>query len=320
VQHVIYTSWPEPQHSVAAVSPDHAGTEELILNSGLKFTFLGNYSYSELLMFSLPKALEGGTLYGAAGTGRAAYVTRQDQAQLEAKFQAIVKPLLAEQHAHMVAVTTGPQTLTEAVEWYQQFASRFVGTLGGGPETEALAQEFRKRRNAQLVAALPEIRLRVQGAKSAEAVGAVLSQCCSLAEDNQVPGVSAVHNLAAQRSTALAEQDAAEERRRDKSKALNGNISRGTEKLGRLQEKARQRDKRRAMTHLLPTEARALARFTTPCRQSWTLSTKAVGTFAISARALTGTASRIRNWHCSVYKRWEFRPSVQGTSLPMSRG
>ena len=78
VQHVIYTSWPDPQHSVAAVSPDHAGTEELILKSGLKYTFLGNYSYSELLMFSLPKALKGGTLYGAAGTGRAAYVTRQD--------------------------------------------------------------------------------------------------------------------------------------------------------------------------------------------------------------------------------------------------
>jgi NAD(P)H dehydrogenase (quinone) len=78
VQHVIYTSWPDPQLSIAAVSPDHAGTEELILKSGLKYTFLGNYSYSELLMFSLPKALEGGTLYGAAGTGRAAYVTRQD--------------------------------------------------------------------------------------------------------------------------------------------------------------------------------------------------------------------------------------------------
>jgi NAD(P)H dehydrogenase (quinone) len=78
VQHVIYTSWPDPQHSVAAVSPDHAGTEEVILKSGLKYTFLGNYSYSELLMFSLPKALEGGTLYGAAGTGRAAHVTRQD--------------------------------------------------------------------------------------------------------------------------------------------------------------------------------------------------------------------------------------------------
>ena len=29
-------------------------------------------------MFSLPKALEGGTLYGAAGDGRAAYITRQD--------------------------------------------------------------------------------------------------------------------------------------------------------------------------------------------------------------------------------------------------
>ena len=78
VEHVIYTSWPDPQHSVAAVSPDHAATEDLVLKSGLKFTFLGNYLYSETLMFGLPKALETGKLFGAAGDGRAAYVTRQD--------------------------------------------------------------------------------------------------------------------------------------------------------------------------------------------------------------------------------------------------
>lgn len=84
VQHVIYTSWPEPQKSVAVVSPDHAATEALLLKSGLKYTFLGNYSYSEILMFSLPKALERGTLYGSAGEGRAAYVTRQDCANAAA--------------------------------------------------------------------------------------------------------------------------------------------------------------------------------------------------------------------------------------------
>jgi NAD(P)H dehydrogenase (quinone) len=79
VEHVIYTSWPDPHHSVAAVSADHAATEDLILNSGLKYTFLGNHLYAEVLMWaSLPKALEVGILYGAAGTGRAAYVTRQD--------------------------------------------------------------------------------------------------------------------------------------------------------------------------------------------------------------------------------------------------
>jgi NAD(P)H dehydrogenase (quinone) len=78
VQHVIYTSWPEPQHSVFEVCSDHARTEDFILKSGLKYTFLGNYLYSDTLMWSLPKALETGTLYGAAGNGRAAYVTRQD--------------------------------------------------------------------------------------------------------------------------------------------------------------------------------------------------------------------------------------------------
>ncbi len=78
VEHIIYTSYPDPTHSVAAVSPDHAATEDLILKSGLKYTFLGNYLYSEVLMYSLPSATQSGTLYGSAGDGRAAYVTRQD--------------------------------------------------------------------------------------------------------------------------------------------------------------------------------------------------------------------------------------------------
>jgi NAD(P)H dehydrogenase (quinone) len=78
VQHVVYTSWPDAPRSVFAASPDHAGTEELIEKSRLKYTFLGNYPYSETLMFSLPKALQSGTLYGAAGTNGIAYVTRQD--------------------------------------------------------------------------------------------------------------------------------------------------------------------------------------------------------------------------------------------------
>jgi NAD(P)H dehydrogenase (quinone) len=109
VQHVIYTSWPEPQYSVAAVSPDHAGTEKLILESGLKYTFLGNHSYSELLMFSLPKALEGGMLYGAAGTGRAAYVTRQDCAYAAAGV--LEHAALHENKRYRIS---GPQAYTRA--------------------------------------------------------------------------------------------------------------------------------------------------------------------------------------------------------------
>jgi hypothetical protein len=162
-------------------------------------------------------------LWSAVGPEqRAAY-----QAQLDAKFQAVLKPLLAEQHARMVAVTTGPQTLPQGTAWYQQFTSRFVADLGGGAETDALAQEFRKRRNAQLVAALPELRRRVQTAKSAGAVGEVLSQCCSLADDAQSPGLSQVQSLAAQRSTTLTEQAAGEERARAKARALGASYKQG---------------------------------------------------------------------------------------------
>jgi NAD(P)H dehydrogenase (quinone) len=84
VQHVIYTSWPNPATSPAVVAPDHAATEKIIKDSGIKYTFLRNYSYAENLLFALPAAVESGTFYGSAGTGKNAYVTREDAANAAA--------------------------------------------------------------------------------------------------------------------------------------------------------------------------------------------------------------------------------------------
>ncbi len=84
VKHIIYTSWPNPETSLAAVSPDHAATERFIKESGLKYTFLRNYTYAENLMYSLPAAIASGTLYGCAGAGKNAFVTRQDCANAAA--------------------------------------------------------------------------------------------------------------------------------------------------------------------------------------------------------------------------------------------
>jgi len=81
VQHIIYTSWPDPEKSVAAVSAEHLATEKLIKESGMKYTILRNYAYAENLLMSLPNALEMGAYYGVAGDGKVAYVTRHDCAQ-----------------------------------------------------------------------------------------------------------------------------------------------------------------------------------------------------------------------------------------------
>lgn len=84
VRHIIYTSWPKADTSVALVSKEHIETEKLIKESGLSYTILRNYPYAQNIFFAIPQALESGTLYGTAGKGSVAYVTREDCADAAA--------------------------------------------------------------------------------------------------------------------------------------------------------------------------------------------------------------------------------------------
>lgn len=78
VRHIVYASYPNLENAPAASTAEHRETEKLIKASGLKYTFLRNHIFAEKLQFTLPRALETGTLYGCAGDGRVAYVTRRD--------------------------------------------------------------------------------------------------------------------------------------------------------------------------------------------------------------------------------------------------
>jgi NAD(P)H dehydrogenase (quinone) len=84
VKHIMYTSLVNLEESIAVVAPDHTATEKDIKESGLKYTFLRNNTYAENLLFSLPGALETGTLHGCAGNGKVSYVTRLDCANAAA--------------------------------------------------------------------------------------------------------------------------------------------------------------------------------------------------------------------------------------------
>jgi NAD(P)H dehydrogenase (quinone) len=84
VKHVVYTSWPKANTSVASVSAEHFTTEEIIKNSGLSYTILRNYPYAENLFMSLPSAIARGALAGIAGAGKVAYVTKADCARAAA--------------------------------------------------------------------------------------------------------------------------------------------------------------------------------------------------------------------------------------------
>lgn len=84
VQHVVYTSLPNPVGSPIAIAPDHAQTEALLAAFPLDYTVLRNNIYAEILLASLPAAAASGQLVYARGDGAVAYVTREDCARVAA--------------------------------------------------------------------------------------------------------------------------------------------------------------------------------------------------------------------------------------------
>jgi NAD(P)H dehydrogenase (quinone) len=81
VQHVVYTSMPQPDGSPVLIAPDHAGTEQALAASTLPgFTVLRNHWYFENLALFMGGALASGTWYAADGGLGSADIARDDLA------------------------------------------------------------------------------------------------------------------------------------------------------------------------------------------------------------------------------------------------
>jgi NAD(P)H dehydrogenase (quinone) len=79
VKHIIYTSLVNPgPESPILFAPDHDGTEQAIVATGMGFTILRENIYADVLLGSLSAAIQMGSLFSAAGDGKTAYVTRED--------------------------------------------------------------------------------------------------------------------------------------------------------------------------------------------------------------------------------------------------
>jgi NAD(P)H dehydrogenase (quinone) len=81
VQHVVYTSMPQPEGSPVLIAPDHVGTEQALAASTLPgFTVLRNHWYFENLAHFMAGALASGTWYTADGGQGSADIARDDLA------------------------------------------------------------------------------------------------------------------------------------------------------------------------------------------------------------------------------------------------
>lgn len=81
VDHIAYTSMPNPGEAKVLFAPDHKGTEDAIKATGLGYTIFRNSWYMENLMMTLPHALAAGQWFTSAGEGKLAHVARDDVAR-----------------------------------------------------------------------------------------------------------------------------------------------------------------------------------------------------------------------------------------------
>ncbi|WP_408095793.1 SDR family oxidoreductase [Peredibacter sp. HCB2-198] len=82
VKHIVYTSLNNPDKVKIFFGPDHKGTEDAILGSGLEYTILRNNWYMQNLDESVKHALEAGVLVTSTGAGKVGFITREDCAHV----------------------------------------------------------------------------------------------------------------------------------------------------------------------------------------------------------------------------------------------
>lgn len=136
VQHIIYTSFMgAAPDAVFTLARDHWDTEEYIKSKGLKYTFLRDCLYQDVLPSFVGRD---GVVRGPAGSGRLAAVARADVARAAARI--LVDPV---PHANKAYTLTGPQSLT--FEEIAQVLTRVTGsTVSYHNETVEEAVESRR--------------------------------------------------------------------------------------------------------------------------------------------------------------------------------
>ncbi|MCC9193220.1 SDR family oxidoreductase [Arthrobacter sp. zg-Y916] len=118
VQHVVYTSFMgAAPHDVFTLGRDHWDTEEYIKANGLKYTFLRNCFYQDILPSF---AGRDGVIRGPAADGKFAPVARSDVARSAARILTFPR-----EHEDRIYTLTGPQAIT--MEQVAKILSRVTG-------------------------------------------------------------------------------------------------------------------------------------------------------------------------------------------------
>jgi NAD(P)H dehydrogenase (quinone) len=138
VGHIVYTSFAgAAPDATFTLGRDHWDAEQAIRETGMRFTFLRDNFYSDLLPYFADAA---GVIRGPAGEGRVAAVARADVADVAT---AVLRS--PEEHVDATYVLTGPEALT-----LPEVAARAGAVLGRSLsfEDETVEEAYESRRLA----------------------------------------------------------------------------------------------------------------------------------------------------------------------------
>lgn len=85
VSYIAYTSFPQAEDSTAALASDHQATEKLILETGIKHSFLRNNWYLENEAASIKSAINSKPFIYAAGDGKVGWALESEYSEAAAK-------------------------------------------------------------------------------------------------------------------------------------------------------------------------------------------------------------------------------------------
>ncbi|RYZ15573.1 MAG: SDR family oxidoreductase, partial [Sphingobacteriales bacterium] len=108
VRHIVYTSLLRADSTTLVLGPEHKGTEELIIASGIRYTILRNGWYFENYFSGLSHVASSGELFGSAGEGKISAATREDYAE------AAVAALTSQGHENKTYELAGDTSFTLA--------------------------------------------------------------------------------------------------------------------------------------------------------------------------------------------------------------
>lgn len=109
VRHIFYTSHSHPDTSTSPVAPEHGMMEKAIKASGVTYTMLRNFLYSENVLLALAESVATGTHFGVEGEGKVAWISRSDCAAAAAAAM-----LSAREHENQTYNITGPRAYSNA--------------------------------------------------------------------------------------------------------------------------------------------------------------------------------------------------------------